>query len=108
MSCPVDWWCGCLTFDQYVATLQPKEIAEAKALLEKAKAHADQCGWEGDMVEGPFVFGVPPRHGYNTFDVGFAWKQDNNGTTYVVSPVPMPWLEPPDVPAARYRVCTSI
>jgi hypothetical protein len=30
---------------------------------------------------------------YDTeFAYGFVWKQDNNGTTFVASPVPMPWL----------------
>jgi len=28
--------------------------------------------------------------------MGLAWKQDNNGTTFICSPVPLPWLGEPE------------
>lgn len=55
-----------------------------------AKDAASSKGWEGDLRIEPVVFWVPND---TEFSYGFVLKQDNNGTTYVVSPVPMPWLE---------------
>ena len=57
---------------------------------EAAKNLADGEGWEGDFRQGPVVFWVPHEDG---FKYGFAFKQDNNGSTFVVSPVRMPWFE---------------
>jgi hypothetical protein len=60
------------------------------AAWESAKDAATSEGWEGDLRNEPVVFWVPDDA---EFTFGFVLKQDNNGTTYVVSPVPMPWLE---------------
>jgi hypothetical protein len=53
---------------------------------------AEKVGWEGDFRPGhePRVFFIP-----NEVDVsyGLVWKQDNNGATFVISPVPMPHLQ---------------
>lgn len=57
---------------------------------ESAKEAAYAEGWEGDFRHKPVVFWVPTS---TTFEFGFAFKQDNNGTTFVISPVPMPWLK---------------
>ena len=46
-------------------------------------------GWEGDIRQGPVVFWIPDETG---FRYAFAFKQDNNGTTFIVTPVKMPWL----------------
>ena len=98
MSCyelpPVDWWQGCVGFDAYLESLTDRnQRREARELLATAEMLAAEEGWEGDVTEGPYIFALPPADGYNTFSVGVAWKQDNNGTTYVVSPQPLPWLE---------------
>lgn len=45
--------------------------------------------WEGDFTEGPCVFALPDA---NVAKVAFVWKQSNNGDTFVVSPVELPWL----------------
>lgn len=60
------------------------------AAWESAKDAASSKGWEGDLRIEPVVFWVPDDA---EFSYGFVLKQDNNGTTYVVSPVRMPWLE---------------
>lgn len=39
--------------------------------------------------EGPRVIWLP---GPDEWELGFAWKLDNNGTTVIVSPRPLPWL----------------
>ena len=58
---------------------------------ESAKDAASQKGWDGDFRLEPVVMWIPND---TEFNYGFAFKQDNNGTTYVISPVEMPWLKP--------------
>jgi hypothetical protein len=55
-----------------------------------AKEAASEKGWDGDLSLEPVVMWIP---NHTEFNYGFALKQDNNGTTYVISPVRMPWLE---------------
>lgn len=59
--------------------------------LEAAKGFAKHAGWEGDFVRGPRVFWLPDPDSM-TFRYAFAWKQQNNGSTFVVSPLPLAWL----------------
>jgi hypothetical protein len=58
----------------------------------KAEILAGAAGWEGDYQDNarPRVIWLP-----NEGEVlyGFAWKQNNNGTTFVISPVPLDWLK---------------
>lgn len=51
---------------------------------ENAKSEASHLGWDGDFREDPAVFWMPAEE---RFVFGFVIKQDNNGTTYVISPV---------------------
>jgi hypothetical protein len=55
-----------------------------------AKDAASKRGWEGDFRDQPVVMWLPDD---TEFSFGFVIKQDNNGTTYVVSPHPLPWVE---------------
>lgn len=55
-----------------------------------AREAAHSEGWEGDFRQGPVVFWIPDD---TNFRYGFAFKQDNNGTTFIISPVRMPWLD---------------
>ena len=57
---------------------------------EKAKTAAYEHGWEGDFRQGPGIFWLPDETG---FIYGFVFKQDNNGTTYVISPKRLHWIE---------------
>ncbi|WP_322997914.1 hypothetical protein [Castellaniella sp.] len=57
-----------------------------------AQNAARDHGWEGDFRHDPVVFWVP---GESNFQFGFAFKQDNNGTTFVVSPVELPYADSP-------------
>lgn len=52
-----------------------------------AQERAHDLGWEGDHRHAPVVFWVPTDNG---FDCGFVIKQDNNGSTFVLSPVALP------------------
>jgi hypothetical protein len=63
--------------------------AEFQRAWKTAQDLATNAGWEGDFRNDPVVFWIPVE---GSFDYGFVIKQDNNGTTYVVSPVRMPWL----------------
>ncbi|WP_312459550.1 hypothetical protein [Comamonas sp.] len=56
---------------------------------ESAKDAALSKGWEGDHRNDPVVIWLPIEDG---FQPAFVLKQDNNGTTFVVSPVPLPHL----------------
>jgi len=60
-------------------------------LFEHAKTDATAAGWEGDFALGPIVFTLPDPDS-NSFAIGFAWKQSNNGSTFVMSPFELPWL----------------
>lgn len=57
---------------------------------EEAKQKAGEHGWEGDFRVEPRVFWLPNQTG---FDYAFAFKQDNNGTTFIVTPVRLHWVE---------------
>jgi hypothetical protein len=52
---------------------------------------ARRVGWEGDFAQEPRVVWLPPADD-QTWMHAFAWKQENNGGTFVVSPYPLPWL----------------
>lgn len=60
-------------------------------LFSQAKEMAHEVGWEGDHqgYAGPRVFFLPAE---GDFNYGFVWKQNNNGTTFVISPEPLTWL----------------
>lgn len=63
---------------------------EFEAAFENAQKLALEAGWEGDFRHDPSVFFLPDE---TEFAYGFAWKQDNNGDTVIVSPRPLFWLE---------------
>lgn len=58
---------------------------------ESAKQAALDNGWEGDARQPPAVFWLPDTR-FAQFRCGFVVKQDNNGTTYVISPYELPHL----------------
>lgn len=61
--------------------------------LEIAKVNiAKYSLWEGDIIEGPFVFAIPDPDIVG-MQYGFVWKQRNNGTTFIASPCAIPWIE---------------
>jgi hypothetical protein len=92
---PVDFWGGwskpedVLTDDPH--DWQGIQRSDYEAFLERAKEIARRLGWEGDMRQGAFLAGIPdPDNSRSTFML--AWKQDNNGSTFVASPFPLPHL----------------
>lgn len=95
---PIDFWSGCLSEAQYLAIMErddPKHIADVyMPFRERALAAATRAGWEGDMRQGPFISALPTDAG-NHPDVVLAWKQQNNGSTFVACVHQLPWLGRP-------------
>lgn len=99
---PIDLrWERLQTVDEVRATLAAEQASGEAAshtfdlsTLERAWQDAQDAaydaGWAGDFRNEPVIFWVPAE---SEFDFGFVIKQDNNGVTYVVSPVEFPHLE---------------
>lgn len=99
---PIDLWWGVHTLKSLKKQLKklhgPKDITrhiimnDLEVFMENCKEEVKKAVgsyWDGDVREGPFVFSIP----YDVeMKLGFAWKQDNNGTTYVCSPVELTHL----------------
>ena len=100
---PIDYnWEYLKTIDEMLSTiakaqdeqddtddLNTKGIQTFLNKWQSAKETAEECGWEGDFNGSPRVFCLP----LEGFDYGFVFKQSNNGTTFVISPQPLPWLD---------------
>lgn len=71
----------------------PTEWAAYEAFRNQAYELAKKVGWEGDIREGPYIAGLPTHETADDGHIMIAWKQDNNGDTFVVSPYKLPWLE---------------
>lgn len=74
----------------------PREGVDSSAALaflqgwESAKDAAVAAGWEGHFRLEPRVFWLPAAL---SMVHGFVFKQDHNGRTFVVSPLPLAYLE---------------
>lgn len=99
--CPIDMWVGWMTEVEFIRhlknTIEPSSVesalAEYQSLKKRAMDAAYEAGWEGDIRpdSGPFVSGIPdPDCGWSSYMI--AWKQDNNGTTFIASPCQLPHL----------------
>ena len=87
---PMDYWGGFIPFEQYAQSCENECDANwARGFLEAAKTAAKKHGWEGDFIAGPFVFGLPSEINSR---IGVAWKQYNNGQTFIASMHKLPWL----------------
>lgn len=96
---PIDFWSGWLTPEEAIGPTdtagahEPSKIDQSdfEEFFGQAKEIARSTrGWEGDIRQGPFVAGFPVHDG-GAFVV--AWKQDNNGTTFIASPQRLLHLE---------------
>jgi hypothetical protein len=66
-------------------------LEEFSTLLTAAQKAATALGWEGDTSAGPFVLFTPSEPAARL--TGIAWKQNNNGQTFVMSLHPIPSLD---------------
>ena len=98
---PIDFWFG---WQRPGAVFRPDAsgggayfhhlVEEWPPLWERAKRLARSLGWEGDVREGPFVTVLPPADGAcSPSPVAIAWKQGNNGATFIATPYRLPWLD---------------
>jgi hypothetical protein len=53
---------------------------------------ARDLGWQGDTRDGPFIAGMPTFEIRHTSLFLVAWKQNDDGLTFIASPVALPWL----------------
>lgn len=77
-------------YQGFTSTFSRATLERFDLNFEAAKRMAADLLWEGDFREGPFVMPVLVE-----LEVGYAfvWKQENNGSTFVISPVPLPYLD---------------
>ncbi len=108
---PIDAWLGWMDEHQFRASLDRWYAPEDRDLIwtiyenfrNAAQKAARDAGWEGDVREGPFIAGVPTFEIRNTSLFMVAWKQDEDGLTFIGSPVRLPWLEPNDAVGSLER-----
>ena len=95
---PIDFgWGLLLRVEEFAARVKGHEEAaytssQLRLDLDKAKELARAVGWEGDFRKGyePRVLMLPDEV---EMKYAFVWKQENNGSTFVVSPIELPWLD---------------
>ena len=98
---PTDFWAGWQDYKEFCASVArednglhetAKTLLRVGDLLHNGQAYCrEKLHWEGDMRQGPFFSALPTGDSDCAFVI--AWKQDNNGTTYVVSEIELPWLK---------------
>ena len=118
---PIDFWFPLPTVADYVAHCQQKQPGnhiskpemdcdpsewqevweiprggEVLELLDMALEAAQERKllryWEGDFREGPYCLFLPDPDSSAISLAAFIWKQENNGSTFVVSRVELPYL----------------
>jgi hypothetical protein len=107
----VDYWTGWVRLNEYEEQEDYSvrvSTSVSRRALERVRDHAiaqirERSIWEGDIVQGPFFAGLPPRDGNSDSEQMVAIKQQNNGMTFVWSPYPLPWLQEPKLPSDRAR-----
>jgi hypothetical protein len=103
---PIDWWVGWQRYSDAIAGKYPDggenpkdDVRLWSRSFELARGQAQvafaRLGWDMNLRYGDlFVTAAPYSHDDSSvFDgIIIAAKQDNNGTTFVWSPFPLPWL----------------
>lgn len=67
-------------------------LDEFNEVFDVGKIAARFLGWEGDMREGPYVSMLPSHDSGSSSPFLIAWKQDNNGDCFIISPYLLPWI----------------
>ena len=103
---PIDWWLGWSKPSEILAafgeapyfddetgclTALANLANEIATWIGDALVAFKDAGWEGDIRQGPYLAPLPFAFDEGAYMV--ALKQDNNGTTFIWSPVELPWLE---------------
>lgn len=86
----LDYFDGMVPVDEYVKGYHPDIVGVITAAMLAAKAMQKQ--WDGDIRGREFyVFALPDPDSARA-RIGLVWKQDNDGGTFVASPVHLDWL----------------
>jgi hypothetical protein len=96
---PIDYFDGCVTLAEYIISMTEKADDDYTYKAVIADLNKEICVlvtemskmelWDGDIREGIYVFAVPDD---TATKIGFIWKHDNNGCTFVISPIELPHL----------------
>lgn len=94
---PIDHWDGWTHVDDFKFKNDENEcdgytFKQFNRDLSLGKDAARSIGWEGDMIVGPMLSGIPQMDGNHWPHIMIGWKQKNNGTTFILSPIHLPWL----------------
>ncbi len=87
---PIDYYNGCMTLGEFLTRSDSENINEILCELSCGMAEMKKLGWEGDIRGDIYVFAIPDDV---SMAMGFVWKQDNNGTTFILSKKELPWFE---------------
>lgn len=89
---PHDWWGGWIDLakhqvskfaDDHLGNEAAELTQQVDRMLAAAKSLSTKHGWEGDMIQGPFLSAIPNHD--NAIELALGWKQSNNGVTYIAS-----------------------
>ena len=100
---PIDYFLGMMPLSQYIKKSIAMEMEHESEdtstitnilsmVCEAIIKVKDATIWEGDFNTKMYVFAIPDVDNTD-MKIGFVWKQENNGTSFVVSPVSLPWLD---------------
>jgi len=100
---PIDWFHGFLTIGDCINQLEKENHLDnindhineiGKWLVESVYGLAVHCReWDGDSRGDVYVFGLPNGQSGDYNSLALVVKQDDDGTTFIASPYPLPWLE---------------
>ena len=96
---PVDYFTGSIPLDKYLNSIKkiddPYDEHEfTRNQIEQLTAEIEKISsWEGDVMDGVYLFALPGKNMDSSLALGIVWKQRNNGTTFVVSEMELPWLK---------------
>lgn len=111
---PLDYWDGMIHLKNFASAFaeefegdhfeeSPKQFQQRIiAMAEEAQMLATHVGWEGDIIQGPYLTFLPDPANNQTFPV-FAWKQQNNGSTFVASVRPLHHMDGEGFASVHYK-----
>ncbi|MCW7552672.1 hypothetical protein NX722_08445 [Endozoicomonas gorgoniicola] len=96
---PIDYFSGSIPLEDYLKSI--KEMDDTFGEYEFTQRQIGRLtskmktisSWEGDIIDGVYVFAMPGSNMDTNLALGIVWKQRSNGTTFVVSELELPWLE---------------
>ena len=108
-TAPVDFFSGMVRAEDYIKHLQMEHSgSDADKQVSDFIKHVMYCTravslalnsyWEGDVRGNDlYVFQIPYPSCGNEIPLGVMWKQDNNGDSYICSPVKLDWIDSEDM-----------